>query len=300
MVWASLPVQLRNVSVQLIRRESVKQLSTTRLNSSNQGESWQSSCVEIRHVKKLWIGQSIKYGRWHALFWKRLVFVTFSPPGSLILFVCLLGACFSAMSMCVKDICSHSYMRVWKRIVHSLTCGCERELSALFYMWVWKRTVHTFTCGCERELFTLLHVGVKENSSHFYMWVWKRTVHTLLHAGVNCSHSFTCWCKGNCSCFYIRMWKNFSRSGVKELSTLILINCFVNGILSELLMIVIVAIFTSKNPVCSCGLRPASCVSRVYCGLTLGVVHLCYLPLLWWIQKCCLSHRQNRPPIIME
>ena len=195
---------------------------------------------------------------------------------------------FTLLHAGVKENCSLSYMWVWKRTVCALLHVGVKENCSHFYMWVWKRTVHTFTCGCERELFTLLHV------------VWKRTVHTLLHAGVNCSHSFTCWCKGNCSCFYIRMWKNFSRSGVKELSTLILINCFVNGILSELLMIVIVAIFTSKNPVCSCGLRPASCVSRVYCGLTLGVVHLCYLPLLWWIQKCCLSHRQNRPPIIME
>ena len=53
MVWAGFPVQLRNTSVQLVWRESVKQLSTTPLNSFNQGKSWQRPCIEIRQVKKM-------------------------------------------------------------------------------------------------------------------------------------------------------------------------------------------------------------------------------------------------------
>ena len=52
MVWASLPVQLSNTSIQLVWRESVTQLSTTPLNSFKQGKSWQSPCIEIRHVEK--------------------------------------------------------------------------------------------------------------------------------------------------------------------------------------------------------------------------------------------------------
>ena len=47
MVWASLPLQLSNTSVQLVWRESVKQLNTTPLNSSKRGESWQRPCTEI-------------------------------------------------------------------------------------------------------------------------------------------------------------------------------------------------------------------------------------------------------------
>ena len=50
-VWASLPVQLSNTSVQLVWREGVKQLSTTPLNLLKQGESWQRPYIEIRHVK---------------------------------------------------------------------------------------------------------------------------------------------------------------------------------------------------------------------------------------------------------
>ena len=55
MVWASLPLQLSNTSVQLVWRESMKEVSTTPLNSFNQGKSWQRPCIEILHVKKLWI-----------------------------------------------------------------------------------------------------------------------------------------------------------------------------------------------------------------------------------------------------
>ena len=39
-------------SVQLVWRESVKQLSTTPLNSFKRGKSRQRSCIEIQHVKK--------------------------------------------------------------------------------------------------------------------------------------------------------------------------------------------------------------------------------------------------------
>ena len=53
MVWASLPVQLRDTSVQLIWRESVKQLSATPLNSCKQGKSLQCPCIKIGHVKKV-------------------------------------------------------------------------------------------------------------------------------------------------------------------------------------------------------------------------------------------------------
>ena len=53
MVWASLPVQLSNPSVQLVWRGSVKELSTTPLNSFKQGKLWQHQCIEIRHMKKL-------------------------------------------------------------------------------------------------------------------------------------------------------------------------------------------------------------------------------------------------------
>ena len=56
LVRASLPVQLSNTSVQLVWRESVKQLSRTLLNSFKQGKSWQRPCVEIQHMRKLWIG----------------------------------------------------------------------------------------------------------------------------------------------------------------------------------------------------------------------------------------------------
>ena len=55
MVWASLPVQLSNTSVQLVWRESVKQLGSTPLNSFKQGKSRQHPWIEIRTVKKLWI-----------------------------------------------------------------------------------------------------------------------------------------------------------------------------------------------------------------------------------------------------
>ena len=46
-VWMSLP------SVQLVWRESVKQLSATPLNSFKRGEPWQRPCIEIQHAKKL-------------------------------------------------------------------------------------------------------------------------------------------------------------------------------------------------------------------------------------------------------
>ena len=49
LAWASLPAQLSNTSVQLVWRESVKQHSTTPLNSFKQGKPWQRPCVEIRH-----------------------------------------------------------------------------------------------------------------------------------------------------------------------------------------------------------------------------------------------------------
>ena len=52
MVWASLPVQLSNNSVQLVWRESVKQLSTTPLNSFKRGNSWQRPCSETQHMQK--------------------------------------------------------------------------------------------------------------------------------------------------------------------------------------------------------------------------------------------------------
>ena len=52
MVWASLPVQLSNTSVQLVWRETVKQLSTAPLNPNLS----QRPCIEILHVTKLWIG----------------------------------------------------------------------------------------------------------------------------------------------------------------------------------------------------------------------------------------------------
>ena len=53
MVWASFPVELSNTSVQLVWQESVKQLSTTQLNSFKQDKSWQRPCIEIGQVKKL-------------------------------------------------------------------------------------------------------------------------------------------------------------------------------------------------------------------------------------------------------
>ena len=50
-VWVSLPVQRSYTSVQLIWQESVKQLSTTPLNSFEQGKSWQHACIEIQLAK---------------------------------------------------------------------------------------------------------------------------------------------------------------------------------------------------------------------------------------------------------
>ena len=55
MVWACLPVQLSNTSVQPVWRVFVKQLSTIPLNSFKQGKSWWRPCIEIRHVKTMWI-----------------------------------------------------------------------------------------------------------------------------------------------------------------------------------------------------------------------------------------------------
>ena len=52
-VLASLPVQLSYTSVQLVWRESVKELGTTLLDSFEQGKSWQRRCIELGHVKKL-------------------------------------------------------------------------------------------------------------------------------------------------------------------------------------------------------------------------------------------------------
>ena len=59
-VSASLSVQPSNTSVELVCRESVKQVSTTPLNSFKRGKSWQRPCMEIRHVKKLWISSNRK------------------------------------------------------------------------------------------------------------------------------------------------------------------------------------------------------------------------------------------------
>ena len=49
-VWASLPVQLSNTSVEMVWWEIVKQLRTTPLNSFKQGKLWQRPCIEIQHV----------------------------------------------------------------------------------------------------------------------------------------------------------------------------------------------------------------------------------------------------------
>ena len=51
MVWTSSGC-MGDISVQIVWRESVKQLSTTPLNSFKQGKAWQRSFIEIRHVKK--------------------------------------------------------------------------------------------------------------------------------------------------------------------------------------------------------------------------------------------------------
>ena len=53
LVWARLPVQLGNTSVQTVLRESVKWLSRTPLKSFRQGNSCQRPCLEIRHLNKL-------------------------------------------------------------------------------------------------------------------------------------------------------------------------------------------------------------------------------------------------------
>ena len=53
MVWVSLPLQLSNTSVQLVWRESVKQLGTTPQKSFKQGKSWQRPCINIQHEKKV-------------------------------------------------------------------------------------------------------------------------------------------------------------------------------------------------------------------------------------------------------
>ena len=58
-VSVSFPVYLSNTSVQMVWRESMKQLRTTPLTSIKQGESWQHPCIEIRHVKNLWIAAGI-------------------------------------------------------------------------------------------------------------------------------------------------------------------------------------------------------------------------------------------------
>ena len=43
-----------DISVEKVNRESVKQLSTTSLNSINQGQIRQRPCIETRQVNKLW------------------------------------------------------------------------------------------------------------------------------------------------------------------------------------------------------------------------------------------------------
>ena len=54
-VWAILPAQMSITSVQLVWRESVKQLCATLLKSFKQGKSSQHPCIKIWHVNKLWI-----------------------------------------------------------------------------------------------------------------------------------------------------------------------------------------------------------------------------------------------------
>ena len=43
-----------DTSIQMTQWESMKQLSTTLLNSFNQGKTWQHQCIEIQHMDKLW------------------------------------------------------------------------------------------------------------------------------------------------------------------------------------------------------------------------------------------------------
>ena len=62
-VWVSLPLQRSNTSVQLVWRESMKQLSTTLLYSFKLGNTLQRPCIEVWHVKELWIEDAIFEGR---------------------------------------------------------------------------------------------------------------------------------------------------------------------------------------------------------------------------------------------
>ena len=43
-----------DTTTKIVRQESLKQLSTTLLNSINQGRTWQRLCIETWHVNKLW------------------------------------------------------------------------------------------------------------------------------------------------------------------------------------------------------------------------------------------------------
>ena len=44
-----------DISVKIVWGESVKQLGTTSLNSSDHGQKWRRSCIVIQYIKKLWI-----------------------------------------------------------------------------------------------------------------------------------------------------------------------------------------------------------------------------------------------------
>ena len=73
-VWVSLPVQLNNISAPQVWRENGKQLGTTPLNPFKQGRTWQRPCVEIRHVKKLWIRLWIFFWHeWRVHFWALII-----------------------------------------------------------------------------------------------------------------------------------------------------------------------------------------------------------------------------------
>ena len=50
---------MSKTSVKIVELESVKQLSTTPLNSLKQGQTWQRPVIETRYVKELWIPKNI-------------------------------------------------------------------------------------------------------------------------------------------------------------------------------------------------------------------------------------------------
>ena len=50
---------MSKTSVKIVELESVKQLSTTPLNSLKQGQTWQRPGIETRYVKELWIPKNI-------------------------------------------------------------------------------------------------------------------------------------------------------------------------------------------------------------------------------------------------